>query len=159
MNVEEFTIVEAKGKEHFEIAKKFFAEYLDELDVDLSFQGFKEELNNLKQYYTAPKGFIIFLKNNEGEFIACSGVRFLNKEKCEFKRMYVLPDYRKQGIGQFILQKCIERARELNFEKIQLDTLGRLTESIKYYREIGFYEIPPFRFNPYDDAMYFEFKL
>lgn len=49
-------IAEAATEEDIESAKTLFVEYADSLGFDLSFQGFDEELKNLRGDYGCPWG-------------------------------------------------------------------------------------------------------
>ena len=135
-----------------------FKEYAQWLNIDLSFQHFDEELLSLKKMYAAPNGGIVLCKD-EDEFIGCVGIRKIDNNIAELKRMFVKPAYQKRGIGKTLLEKAIELAMALNYEMIRLDTLNYMSAAIKLYKQYGFYEIPAYYYNPNETAVYFEMKL
>lgn len=135
-----------------------FKEYAQWLNIDLSFQHFDEELLLLKIMYAAPNGGIVLCKDQD-EFIGCIGIRKIDDNIAELKRMFVKPAYQKQGIGKILLEKAIELATVLNYKIIRLDTLNCMTAAIKLYKQYGFYEIPAYYYNPNETAVYFEMKL
>ena len=47
----------------FEAARGLFREYAGELGVDLCFQGFSSELENLETMYAAPAGWLGMLRH------------------------------------------------------------------------------------------------
>ena len=148
----------ANTDEEFGNATKLFKAYAAWLNIDLGFQHFDEELMELKIMYGLPEGGIILCKS-EIEFIGCAGIRKLNGNIAELKRMFIKPAYQKQGAGKALLQNAVELAKKLNYKIIRLDTLNYMKDAIKLYKQYGFYEIPAYYNNPNDTAIYFELKL
>ena len=56
----------------------------------------------------------------------------------ELRKMYFLPRLRGQGWGKKTLTRMIERARELGFKRITLETHSSLIEAIGLYKSFGF---------------------
>ena len=144
--------------EDYKIAVQLFIEYTQWLDIDLSFQQFDDELTNLKTMYGTPDGGIILCKV-ENKFTGCTGIRKIDSNIAELKRMFVKPGYQKQGIGKTLLEKAVELAMAFNYNLIRLDTLNYMTVAINLYKNHGFYEIPPYYHNPNETAVYFEMTL
>ena len=145
----------ANTDEEYRNAAILFKEYAAWLSIDLSFQYFDEELMVLKTMYGTPEGGIIFCKTGN-EFIGCAGIRKLDSNIAELKRMFIKPAYQKQGTGKALLQNAVELARALDYKAIRLDTLNYMTAAIKLYKNYGFYEIPAYYDNPNETAIYFE---
>ena len=139
----------------YEIARLLFKEYADAINIDLSFQHFDEELNDIKSMYSFPWGGI-FLAKNENEFVGCVAIRKFDNEIAELKRMFVKPDFQNFGIGKTLLEKAIELAKSCNYKLIRLDTLNYMKPAIHLYKQYGFYEIQPYYRNPISTAVYFE---
>lgn len=138
-------------------AAMLFKEYATWLNIDLSFQHFDEELVAIKKMYGLPEGGIILCKSGD-EFIGCVGIRKIDNNTAELKRMFIKQAWQKQGIGKVLLEKAIELAKKINYNTIRLDTLNYMTPAIKLYRQYGFYEIPAYYNNPIATAVYFEIK-
>jgi putative acetyltransferase len=136
-------------------AALLFKEYAARLNIDLSFQHFEDELLELKIMYGSPKGGIILCKN-EHEFIGCVGIRTIENDIAELKRMFIKPAYQKQGIGKILLEKAVEFAKLLNYKTMRLDTLNYMAPAINLYKQYGFYQITAYYNNPNDTAIYFE---
>ncbi|UCG28401.1 MAG: GNAT family N-acetyltransferase [Bacteroidales bacterium] len=151
-------LIIANTKDEFFAGKELFLEYSIELNVDLSFQDFEKELREIDIQYNTPTGALILLKL-EKDFIGCCGIRQFNDRVAELKRMYIRKEHRKKGYGRYLLDKAIEISREMEYDKIRLDTLESMQAAIGLYRSYGFREIEPYRLNPVTGARYFELNL
>ncbi|MBK7885011.1 MAG: GNAT family N-acetyltransferase [Chitinophagaceae bacterium] len=151
-------IIIATTNKEYEAAAKLFREYADWLNIDLCFQNFEEELVSLQQMYAPPCGGIVLYKN-ENDFIGCAGIRKLDHEICELKRMYVQPAFHKKEIGKALLKEAIALAKKLNYKSIRLDTLNHMQVAISLYKKFGFKEIAPYYHNPNNTALFFEYFI
>jgi len=148
----------ANTHQEFEDSKNLFQQYANSLEVDLDFQDFTNELKTIDKQYNKPKGALILAyKNNVA--LGCAGIRELNKDTAELKRMFVKAEYRKYKIGRKLLELAIDIAKELHYKIIRLDTLPTMTPAQNLYHSFGFYEIPSYRFNPVSGTIYMEKKL
>ncbi|MEZ4898861.1 MAG: GNAT family N-acetyltransferase [Saprospiraceae bacterium] len=143
---------------HFEEASQLIREYANSLGIDLSFQNFSAEIQDLPTIYSPPTGAMILVFNN-GVAAGCAGVRQWSKDIGELKRMYVRPNHRKAGVGFALLDRCISEARRLHYNRLRLDTLAGMTSAQSLYLKKGFYEIPPYRPNPIPGTLFFELNL
>lgn len=148
----------ARSEEDFASAAGLFREYAAGLDIDLSFQHFNEELQQVHEMYNQADGGIILAKN-ENEFIACVALRRFAPNTAELKRMYVKPSFRQLGIGNVLLEKAIEMARSLSYQSICLDTLNSMLPAMQLYEKAGFRKVPAYYHNPNATAVYYELKL
>ncbi len=96
--------------------------------------------------------------NNGGEFlvgtldgkIVCMGAfRRKSDTLAEIKRMRVLPEYQRRGFGQIILNQLEEKASQLGYTELCLDTTTLQVPAQKMYQKNGFTvtgrgQIPPF---------------
>ncbi|MEP6738480.1 MAG: GNAT family N-acetyltransferase [Chryseolinea sp.] len=142
----------------FSVSKDLILDYVKWLGIDLSFQNFDDEINNLKSMYFEPVGGLVITTVN-GEAAGVAGIRKYDSDACELKRMFVKSDFRNLGIGKKMLQASIMLARNLKYKSIKLDTADFMTEAVKLYQSNGFVEIPPYRHNPMESAKYFELIL
>jgi len=138
--------------------RKLFIEYANYLAIDLDFQNFKKELNSLPGNYAPPEGCIL-LAYYKGKITGCVGVRKFQDDICEMKRLYVRPKFRRQDIGKSLSHSIINKAKEIGYKYMRLDTLPFMKEAIKLYSNLGFREIAPYRYNPFEGAKFFELKL
>ena len=155
----EITLREARSAKDYEDATKLFKAYARELDIDLEFQDFDNELKNIRSQYSRPQGVIILVLKNEKEAVGCVAVRKFKGDICELKRMYLGKAARGLGAGKALLKKVVAAGRELGYSKMRLDTLPSMQKAIRLYESEGFYNIASYRFNPVSGTRYYEKDL
>jgi len=141
-----------------DLAKEMFIKYQENLGISLCFQGFQEELDNLPGKYAFPSGTILFAKEGEN-VVGIVALKKLEEGICEMKRLFVLPEYQGYGIGKLLTLELLQKAEDLDYKIMKLDTLGRLEAAVSLYRNLGFEETIPYNVNPEDDILYFEKQL
>ena len=151
-------IVEADAQTYVPIVKDLFQEYARELQVDLCFQGFEQELAELPGKYMPPSGRL-FLAVQDGQPIGCVALRPLSQRICEMKRLYVRPTGRGHGLGRVLAQKAIVAGRKIGYTHMRLDTLGSMKEAIALYESLGFQRIEAYYDNPSACAIFMELVL
>lgn len=156
--IENFTIDICETSAQFEMARGLFREYASTLSVDLCFQNFDKELQEIQTQYGRPTGALMLVMRN-GRAVGCGAVRKLEGTAGELKRMYLRPESRGLGIGGKLLNKCFEVARNLGYDTLRLDTLPEMTNAQAMYRKHGFHEIPSYRANPVKGSLFMEKHL
>ena len=151
-------IIVAQTEAHYQQVRTLFKQYADSLDFDLEFQGFSEELESLPGEYAPPRGCIL-LAEDSGKFAGCVALRPLEDCVCEMKRLFVSSGYRGRGIGRMLACSVIDRAREMGYQKMRLDTVASMREARTLYYSLEFKNIEAYRFNPINDASYLELEL
>jgi GNAT superfamily N-acetyltransferase len=138
--------------------KNLFKAYQQELNENLCFQGFEEELENPLKKYAAPSG-VILLAKRETDYIGCIALQPLLGNNCEMKRLYVTPNYRKFKVGQLLVEQILLEAKKRNYTTMKLDTLSRLVPAIKLYEKYGFENVNAYYENPLPNVVYMEKQL
>ncbi len=138
--------------------RHIFLEYGASLDFDLCFQGFDAEIATLPGAYGPPRGRL-FLARADGKLAGGVGLRPLQADISEMKRLYVRPEFQGLGIGRRLAEATIEAAREIGYRRMRLDTIANMNAAQALYRSMGFTEIPPYYDNPLEGVVYFELKL
>lgn len=82
---------------------------------------------------------VAFLEN---QAVGCGAIRAYDAEKMEVKRMFVLPEFRGQGIAGIILGELEDWSRTLGFAHCILETGKKQPEAIALYQKSA-YEIIP----------------
>ncbi len=140
-------IVIAETQEQFRTAQAIVAAYSEYLGIDLSFQNFAGEMAEFSKMYGLPSGSMIMLEV-DGSIVGSVGLRRFSEGVAEMKRMFILPQYQGNGFGNSLIGSFVERARELGYKSIKLDTIPRLDKAFNLYRKFGFQLVEPYRFNP-----------
>lgn len=151
-------VVEARTPVERAHARALVEEYAAGLAVDLDFQGFREEIARFPGEYAPPDGLLL-LAIEDGEPVGVVGLRKLTGPVCEMKRLYVRRAARGRGLGRALAERLLEAARRLGYHRMRLDTLPDMTAAIRLYRELGFREVPPYRYNPLPGATFMELDL
>jgi putative acetyltransferase len=82
-----------------------------------------------------------FIVESDGKTVGGSGVfptPGLPEECCELVKLYLLPEMRGQGLGMKLMEICFQRAIELGFKQIYLETMPELRNAIGLYEKAGF---------------------
>ncbi|MGA8180537.1 MAG: GNAT family N-acetyltransferase [Desulfobacterales bacterium] len=151
-------IVEANTKEFVEQAKALIREYAESLEFDLGFQDFDKEMEIFPEHYASPRG-CLFIAMDENHPVGCVALRDLGDGICEMKRLYVKPNYRGKNIGRLLAETVIQAAGKLDYDRMRLDTIPSMKQANVLYKALGFRKIAPYRYNPFEDAAFFELNL
>jgi putative acetyltransferase len=57
---------------------------------------------------------------------------------CELQRLFILKEGRGNGIGQELMNKCVQFAKQLNYKLMYLETFPNMKEAIGLYQKNGF---------------------
>jgi GNAT superfamily N-acetyltransferase len=91
-----------------------------------------------------------YLVGYEGaEVVAGGGLRRLDRNAAEIKRMYVRPAARSRGVARELLEALEQTARELGYEKVRLDTGPKQVHGLALYRSAGYVDVPSYNDNPF----------
>lgn len=71
---------------------------------------------------------------------ASKKINYRKSKYIEIENMGVIPDYRSQGIGHQLVQKCLEWAKERGFQKVYVNAYFANNQAIKFYKDNGFLE-------------------
>lgn len=96
------------------------------------------DLNNIEGNYIERGGNFEIVEDGEGKLLGTIGLYPLDDKTCELRKMYFVKEVRGIGLGKDVLARTVERARELGFEKIVLETASVLEQAIKLYTRFGF---------------------
>jgi ribosomal protein S18 acetylase RimI-like enzyme len=137
-------VIEANVSKQAAEIRQLFLQYYDELlRIDVCFQDFDDELDNLGQIYTHPNGELLLAVDGQ-DVLGCIAFIKVEKNLCEIKRLYILPEYRGQGLGRLLTEALIRKAIQTGYSSMRLETLDWLKQAINLYESLGFREIPPY---------------
>jgi len=112
-----------------------------ELNIPLVGTAFEDpETAQMFEAYERERA-VYFVVEQAGTVIGGAGISPLknyNSEVCELQKMYSLPIMRGKGLGQQLLNICLDTAKTLGFTSCYLETIPTLDSAIKLYQRNGF---------------------
>jgi acetylglutamate kinase len=151
-------LIQPTTPENLDEVKHLFMDYATWLGIDLSFQGFQDELARFPGEYAPPKGCLL-LAVQDGRPAGCVALHEFEPGVAEMKRLFVPPAFRGQGIGRLLATGIIAEARKRGYTLMRLDTIEQLREANALYQSLGFRTCAPYRYNPLEGAVYMELDL
>lgn len=111
------------------------------LDQDLAIRdgaehGFYAQYNKINMI----KHAVVAYRANEP--VGCGAIKQYSNHTTEVKRMYVLPEYRGQGIASYLLSELEKWAHELGYAECILETGKKQPEAIRLYQKSSYTLIP-----------------
>ncbi|MEC3907973.1 bifunctional helix-turn-helix transcriptional regulator/GNAT family N-acetyltransferase [Tamlana sp. 2201CG12-4] len=133
-----------------EYAKHFYDLNVEWLKTHFYVEPFDEDvLSNPEQYIINKGGYIFFALINQEVVGTVALMPLGNEGVFELTKMAVSPNKRGRKIGQYLLQYCINFAKDMRFPKLILYSNTKLENAIYIYRKYGFIEISNEQNSPY----------
>jgi putative acetyltransferase len=98
------------------------------------------QLDYMFDTYSQPQS-VYFVVESEGKIIGGAGISPLQNETspiCELQKMYFLSEARGLGLGEQMMQRCLEAAKDFGYEKCYLETMPYMQAAQKLYQKSGF---------------------
>ena len=92
----------------------------------------------------APPGGRFVVGYLDTDAVAMGGVRRIDDDTVEIKRMYVVPEQRGRGLSRVVLAHLESLARELGATRILLETGQKQPEAMRLYETAGYERVPGF---------------
>ena len=102
-----------------EAVRTLFRSYQNWLGISLQFQDFEGELAGLPGKYAPPEGALLLARDG-AQVVGLVGLRPLEAELCEMKRLYVLPEFQGRGIGHAPATAIIDAGRCAGYRAMRL---------------------------------------
>ncbi|OHD29219.1 MAG: hypothetical protein A2086_16630 [Spirochaetes bacterium GWD1_27_9] len=99
----------------------------------------EDDLDDIQNYYFNNRGFFLIAELNY-KIIAMGAFKNIDNDVAEIKRMRTNSKYQGKGIGALLLKKLIEKAIELGYKKLILETSDKQIAAHKLYKKFGFVE-------------------
>ena len=120
-----------------------FKSLVKELDSYLKItDGDEHDFYNQFNNIDVLKNIVIACKNNNP--VGCGAFKKFNSTSIEIKRMYVVPEYRQEGIAAQVLLELEKWATKLGYTFSILETGKRQVEAVNFYKKNGYNIIPNF---------------
>ena len=133
----------------------------DDPDADRLLRGFQAEIASLYEGWSpdigpsaepsdfAPPGGDFLVASLDANPVACGGLKRLDAASVEVKRLYVAHAARRGGVARGLMQALEQRARELGYERVRLDTGAEQPGALALFRSLGYTEIEDYNGNPW----------
>ena len=103
-----------------------------------------KDMDNIQKNYFENGGIFLAMFRDQ-TMISTGAIRKLDNEVCELKRLWLLPEYHGQGLGLRMVQELLSIARGMGYKRMRLQTDPIVQRrALDFYRQIGFYAIPPY---------------
>lgn len=113
-----------------------------------------DDLADPAAYYTERRGLFLVLVD-AGRVVGTGGIAGMTSETAELKRLWILPAYRRQGLGRRLVECLLVFARASDYRRVWLEvaTPAMQSPAVQLYARLGFRSIPPYREGPCELAM------
>jgi putative acetyltransferase len=96
------------------------------------------DLKDIEANYLRRGGLFEIIEDSEGNLLGSFGLYPIDQNTCELRKMYFIPSVRGSGLGKYVLDLLLLRARELGFVRIVLETSSKLVAANRLYQQVGF---------------------
>ena len=101
------------------------------------------DIKDIQSSYFGRGGAFFVLETEDGSIVGAYGLYPVKEHTCELRKMYLNKVHRGIGLGKFLLEDALSKARQLGFERMILETASVLKEAIALYKSYGFIEYNP----------------
>ena len=122
----------------FKLVEHVLTEYGLSVNPDVT----DSDLLDIRKSYIATGGTFRVIRFG-GKIVGSYGVYATSAWLCELRKMYLLPEFRGQGLGKKLMDDAIKKAKALGFAEMFLETNSCLQEAVHLYRRYGFTEFEP----------------
>ncbi|MBN4055220.1 GNAT family N-acetyltransferase [bacterium AH-315-K03] len=125
-----------------EAIKRVVFEVLREYGLKPDPDDIDKDLDAIENNYCLSGGYFGVVEKKD-EIVASVGIYNRGGNICELRKMYILASQRGKGLGKMLLDFSLDKAREMNFKQMFLETATPLVEAIGLYKKYGFIEYKP----------------
>lgn len=117
-----------------------------------------EDVEHIQSYYLENGGMFLVLADDK-RVIGIGGIGRLDDETAELKRIWLLKEYRRRGLGRKLTEALLEFARSKGYRRVRLmvATPDLQPEAVGLYNSLGFSPLPPD--DPDEQVLFMEKKL
>jgi putative acetyltransferase len=135
-----YTIRKIEPKDNLKIAS-VIRNIFEELDAPKVGTAYADpHLDTLFEVYQA-ENEIYFVVEADGIILGGCGIGNLMDSEfkiCELQKMYLAKEARGKGIAKELMQKCLEFAKQVGYDKCYIETLPFMKDAQKLYVKSGF---------------------
>ena len=132
-------VITAVAQRIFE-PQKTVQEFYDILEAERELQ----DVDDFQQAYINNRGLFLVVLDDD-KLVGTGALKKYAENIAELKRLWLLEDYHRRGIGYRVVNQLLDFARTQNFGKVRLQTSTKQVRAIQFYTQLGFYDIPRYR--------------
>lgn len=114
---------------------------LQEYGFECDFSNSESDLLDIGHTYLRSGGMFEIIEDEDGDLLGTYGILPLAAGMCKLRKMYLAPRVRGRGLGTYMMQRAIHKARDLGFGIMLLETTTAMQQAISLYVKSGFREI------------------
>jgi len=83
----------------------------------------------------------LFVAEENGTILGCCGIfptDNLPENTTELVKFYLTKEARGKGIGKLLMEKSVEKAKELGYQQVYLESLPEFSKAVSIYEKQGF---------------------
>ena len=97
----------------------------------------EKDLQDIAAAYAPPGGrFLVAIVKDE--IVGTAGILGLSERDCELKRLYILPEHRRQGIASALVGTLLPFVREQGYRRMLLEVGPEMADTLHRYARYGF---------------------
>jgi len=141
----EFTLVDPAGLVAQQLLREYFGEVLNRLyrrpatDDEIT-----AALTDDPNYGMTPPDGIFIVASAAGVAHGCAGLRLVDNQTGEVKRVYVRPTARRNKLGTLLMAEIETYAQTRGLSSLRLDSRHDLHEARAMYTQLGYRDTPRF---------------
>ena len=116
-------------------------EVLIEMDIPRIGSAYEDpEINNMYESYQSNRSIYLVVEENN-KILGGAGINQLKNGDiniCELQKMYFHKSIRGRGIGDKVIELCLNFAVESNYKKCYIETMPNMVDAQKLYIKKGF---------------------
>ena len=121
--------------------EKVVFEVLTEYGLRPDPDGTDSDLKDVEASYIKSGGVFEVIESPDGLILGTGGLFPVEADACEVRKMYLSKSARGKGLGKKLLQRLLQKAKELGFKRVELETASVLKEAIGLYESFGFKKV------------------
>ena len=122
------------------VPEKTVQEFYDILEEE----GELIDLDRYQQTYNEDRGLFLVVQDDD-QVIGTGGIKKLEENIAELKRIWLLEKYQGEKIGYQVVSLLLDFARAHGYKKVRLQTSQKQERALRFYTQLGFYDIPSYR--------------
>lgn len=146
MLISEICIVELWYNGSVKIRQARLSDYKEIIQLYNDFFGedryWKLDNDSFGEVLNSPSNFVFVAKDQNKiiDFATFSVRRVIRYPKpiAELDELYVMPEYRKSGVGRKLIEEVFKKAKELNCHRLFIESQYKHETAHKFYEALGF---------------------